>query len=100
MKYFMVLSCLILTGCTTTSEIIPFGKNQYTVTAESETGIISAKKAAIKKASEFCRKKGLKMEPMAANQGSESAGIIHTGNGIYSSAGTWSNYDLTFKCYE
>ena len=90
MKYFCVFLFLILQGCyATSSGVIPFGPDTFTITADSELGGIGmAKKKAIQEANLYCSNQGMQMMPVNS---SKSTQIDFLGDRI-------PTYEFIFRC--
>ena len=76
-------TCLVLAvaGCSSTG-VMPFGKDTYTITA---TSLIAsgAQKSALTKALAFCAESGLQMTPVSSQS---------------STGGDFSTYEFVFRC--
>lgn len=66
MKCLLLVAVLLaLTGCTSTSGVLPFGPDTYTVVQRGDTGFTSTatlKTAAYKEANDFAASKGKQIE--------------------------------------
>lgn len=71
MKLTITIVCLfMLSGCVTSSGIVPDGADAYRITSTGDTGFSSSgsmKAKAYKQASEFCAQKGLVVETIASD---------------------------------
>ena len=68
-----VLVALVLAGCATTSEIQPYGKGAYIVSASGDSSMLSNTPAdmrihAARAANEFCAKQGKTMMPVESSE--------------------------------
>lgn len=86
----LLLFSLLLSSCFTTSTgVIPFGPDTYTVTAQSELGgMTEAKKKAIAESNSHCQSMEKQMMPVSTNS---STPIDAFGDPI-------PTYEFTFRC--
>ena len=80
------LGALLLSGCATSSGVLPFGKDTFTITATNHFtrgGAPGAQTSAIQQANAHCSKSGLLMSPVSTQttQGVEDA-----------------SYQMVFRC--
>lgn len=64
MKTSLVALLLVLSGCVTTSEVVPASNGEYLLTGHASGGLNAGKgtAAAMQKASAYCGSQGKKME--------------------------------------
>ncbi len=80
---------LFVTSCVTSSGVLPFGPDTYTVTVESsERGMSAAAKQAITEANTFCQSQGKYFLPKNKSQQSAMSGF----------GDTVDTYSLIFMC--
>jgi len=79
--FLLLVAIFLCVGCTTTSGILPFGPDTFTVRAENELNGNSAKNKAVMKANEHCEALGKHFMPV-------------------SSTSSHISYDLTFRCLD
>ena len=87
--FIVATGCFLVSvsGCATSTGIIPMGPDTYTITAESEFGSGGAKKKALSEANKFAEDAGKYMIPVNVNTGGE-----------YDPVGDYHNtYELTFR---
>ena len=56
-----LLVCVVVAGCTTVSEVVPMGKDSYTVSVDSNGGnsrVGASRIGAVKAANAYCQKQG------------------------------------------
>lgn len=75
----------LLTGCATSSGVLPIGKDSFTVTIQSDTAS-SAKEKAIREANAFCAKRSQSIEATRMLPSSDAWG--------------WHSYEVNFKCVD
>jgi len=86
---FLLLTFILLTGCASTSEIVPAGKNKYMVSGSNLSIGASGsqiKTDLFKKASDYCTSKGEIFEP------------VDTSSVDYRVFRGTANAELTFRC--
>ena len=77
---------ILLTSCVTSTGVMPFGPDTYTVTVESEEmGMGIAHKKAIADAKVFCQSEGRYFQPQDSNLATSENKDV---------------YSLTFKCVD
>lgn len=90
MKHLTVFALLTIGACSTSTGVLPFGKDTFTVAVSSEGGSALAKRNALTEANAFCAEKGLVMMPVSQESGQQFApGFASDIQG---------NYDLIFRC--
>lgn len=77
---------LTLVGCATTSGVLPFGKDTYTITVADLMGPASAQKGAITQATEHCAGEGKLLSPVSTQTSTSPGGE--------------SSYQLVFRCLD
>lgn len=89
---FVLASALVLTGCVSTSDVVPIGKDTYTVNATSH-GVLGGSGdesiEAMKTANAYCEKMGKHM--MARN-------VEKQGPGLQAGVGIAITATLEFRC--
>ena len=86
---FICVTFLFTISCVTSSGVLPFGPDSYTVTVDSsEFGMSAASKKAITEATEFCQSQGKYFLPKNTNQKSAMSGF----------GDTLDTYSLIFRC--
>ena len=91
MKSLILISCLALTACTSSSGVIPDGTDSYRIAHTGDTGFTNSntlQKNAYKEAAVFCAKKGKVVQTidMESKQSRPFGG--------------WPEASLLFKCVE
>lgn len=91
MKSLILISCLALTACTSSSGVIPDGADSYRIAHTGDTGFTNSntlQKNAYKEAAAFCAKKGKVVQTidMESKQSRPFGG--------------WPEASLLFKCVE
>lgn len=63
MKKYLILGCVVLAGCVSTSRPVPIGKNSYYINATGGAVVPIAQMttSALEDANDFCTKQGMKM---------------------------------------
>ena len=89
-RVIYLLFLFVLSGCyATSSGVIPFGPDTYTITTDSELGGIgTAKKKALNEANKYCINSGLQMMPVNSNASTQ---IDFLGDRI-------PTFEFTFRC--
>jgi hypothetical protein len=85
-----VLFLTLLGACSSSSGVIPFGKDTYTLAVSAEGGVARAKRDALVEANQYCADRDLRMMPVQEST-SETAG-----KGLVSD--TFGNFDFVFRC--
>jgi hypothetical protein len=69
MRTIAVMALVLVTGCVSSSEIVPMGKDSYMVSGQARGGVETGKSAieATKAANAYCAQKGLLMMPRTTN---------------------------------
>jgi hypothetical protein len=86
--FLMVATAVVLSGCGSSSGVLPAGPDTYTIAKQVSTffgGVTQAEKQALTEANDFCEQKGLKFVPSMMGP---------LPNGGYPSIG----YSATFRC--
>jgi len=77
---------IILTSCVTSTGVMPFGPDTFTVTVESEEmGMGAAQKKAIDDATKFCQSEGRRFQPIDSSLATSDDKDV---------------YSLTFRCLD
>jgi hypothetical protein len=87
MYYFFLTIIISLSGCASSTKVMPMGPDTYTVTAQSEFGPVYAQEEALKKANAYAVEQGKHMIPVSVNK---QADFDSFGDRIHS-------YELTFR---
>jgi len=89
LRYLILMIPMLAIGCSTTSSgVMNYGNNNYSIATSSEYGLSQAKKEAVTEANKFCSSIGKTMQPVSTDSGSEQGCI----------ASTSITYDLVFSC--
>ena len=70
MRKIVCFLTVVFAGCTSTSEVVPMGKDSYMISGQSRGGAFMSGKSLVeagKAANSFCEQKGLVMMPRSAN---------------------------------
>ena len=89
MRYIIIL--LLLVSCTTSTGVIPYGPDTYTITTNTGSGDAEAKRVTLNKALNYCQAQEKFLLPIIVNSSTRS--VIATGH-------IDSLYELTFRCIE
>lgn len=82
----VIVTLIILTSCVTSTGVMPFGPDTFTVTTESEEmGMGLAQKKAISEARVFCESRGRYFQPQESSVASSAKKDV---------------YSLTFRCVD
>lgn len=87
---FCVSAALAVCACSTSSGVIPFGKDTFTLAVSAEGGVATAKQEALVEANQYCSDKGMVMMPVSDN----STERFEPGF----ASDTLGTYDLVFRC--
>ena len=90
MKTILLVITLSITGCATSTGVIPAGPDTYTITTDSRVGGVSAiKKKGIQDAKAYCASSGKKLRTVRPP-------TLSTQKNFFGNENT--TYTLTFRC--
>jgi hypothetical protein len=88
MRKVYIFTLLAVTGCASTSGVLPVGSGSYLITSESEFSVTEMHKNAVLEANKFCTDQKKTMEILKTE----------TGDGGIGFAGGKKALSLTFRC--
>lgn len=87
MRKSVFISVLLVSGCVSTSGIVPYGKDTYNLTNKNYGNYAALRGDTLRKANEYCSGLGKSFQPQREEKSSIDGGF----------APVWT-YELTFRC--